>query len=336
MRTFSPGHRLERDAPALLAAARRHLGLDAAALADQARLTSASEARLRPPAGWRELPGRLAACPRPDVLEMPVSHGGSYRFDDLPARWVRAGLLLCARTVLGGACVFNDPKLRLVGLGGEHVELSSTDYLTHLVTTSAAGRDVWCAGERLLAGGEQLPDGADGGSVCADSLGGQVLLVCPGPQLVLARQPDWAAHAPGAWMAAAAGSFDVGDADAGGAATLSDICAASMARELAEEVGLPPSALTGLHAAGLVRDLARGAKPDVFGLAGCRLPAGELSGGDAAELTTVSLPSGNVDAGRAMAALAARDHQLHPTLRAGLDLCGEALACGRLALPPLG
>lgn len=101
-------------------------------------------------------------------------------------------------------------------------------------------------------------------SELSNHLGGGTLALTPGGKLLLSKQGRLAAVAPGLLAPAGAGSFDW--ADQRGATTFGELVKRGLERELREECALEPRHLVRTIVLGMSRQLARGGKPDFYGV----------------------------------------------------------------------
>lgn len=101
-------------------------------------------------------------------------------------------------------------------------------------------------------------------SELSNHMGGGTLALTPGGKLLLSKQGRLAAVAAGLLAPAGAGSFDWSDQR--GAQSFGALIRTGLERELREECGLQPQHIVRTIVLGMSRQLARGGKPDFYGV----------------------------------------------------------------------
>lgn len=177
----------------------------------------------------------------------------------------------------------DEPKVGLVSVTNETVNVRESNYHASIVTNFSAGTVVtgpdWVWDPAALAidpFGNLRPIG-DTQSL-SNHLGGSVLAVRTDGTIVVCGQPTGHRQA-GTTAPTGSGSFDLDDLSTGDG--LLDLAARAIGRELSEEAGLDPRALT-FHPLGGTRELTSAGKPDLFLLTvlpdGLPLGAGDRDG----------------------------------------------------------
>jgi len=229
-----------------------------------------------PGVGVREL-----ACPY--VLPAPYLHH-------------RAGIL---RARLGAKTVTDDVKVSVADLPscpGRPALVRRGTYVDQQVTNEL-GRSVVLdpAGGVLVDAAQLWTDGAGtvlplSQSRCANNLGVALLALTADGHVLCGRRAGSAAVAPGRLDLTCSGSCDHPGVFP---AALQDYVASELRRELAQEAGVGAGAEFDITVFAVVRDLARGGKPDVYAFA--RLPtlaADVFSGDDLVSHVDLGVPTG--------------------------------------------
>ncbi len=159
------------------------------------------------------------------------------------------------------------------------VRLQRTSYFASEVTNELTGRIIVERGTDLVVHdgrsmavtGDVLHDLCEG--AMSDHIGVSTLAVTSDGFLILTLQSSGSAQDPTAFVPSGSGSADLADAE--GRTTLGELVVAATERELAEECGVPRTAIT-TRLCGYARLLHRGGKPDFFALSRLSVPLAEI------------------------------------------------------------
>lgn len=172
----------------------------------------------------------------------------------------------------GKARIFNGDKLRLVGdfdVTTDLIELQPTDYFSTLVSNDITGKMISAADGGRLAGIDLLAeegvirDLAE--SPLSNHLGVSVLAITADDRMVILDQAEQAAHYPALLMPSGSGAVSPQDVEPGD--TLVTLAERAMRREIREECGLPGEVIGRVRLTGFARQLDRGGKPELYGVA---------------------------------------------------------------------
>jgi hypothetical protein len=202
----------------------------------------------------------------------------AYRIPD-EVRPFAAGIL---KRQASKASIFNDKKVRLISdfdSGSDLIELQETDYFSTLVTNDITGKMISAEDGSRLNGIEML---AEEGvirhlaeSPLSNHLGISVIAITSDDRMVVLDQALEAAHYPALLMPSGSGALAPDDIKPGD--TLVTLAERAMRREIQEECGLADDLIARVQITGFARQLDRGGKPELYGVAFLDHPFEELN-----------------------------------------------------------
>lgn len=225
--------------------------------------------------GWIEQGGRWALFS--EELNAALAKGFDLPLTQLDSAYqIPDAVRLFAAAVLRGKAsagtrIFNSVKLRLasdIALDASEVVVQPTDYFSTLVTNDAALLRVEVAGRRRLGLDLLASDGvvlplAD--SLSSNHIGVSCIAITSDDRLIILHQSHDAAHYPGLLMPSGSGAIALDDLQDGD--TLASAASRAMAREIREECGIAGDLIAKIQLTGFSRQLDRGGKPELYGVA---------------------------------------------------------------------